>query len=134
MNKTATTTNATATTTNTTAATMATWHNNSATFCWGNMSQGQLGLGGIEEEQIYSPRELLAIKGRGVLAVAVGVDHSLFILDDALLYSCGSNDYGQLGHDKSRRRPGVITYRVNCLFSRRNSVSNWKCTTKCANE
>jgi len=90
-----------------TAVTTAPWHNIAITFCWGNMSQGQLGLGGIEDEQIYSPRELMAIKSRRVMTVAAGVDHTLFILDDATLYSCGSNDYGQLGHDKSHRRPGT---------------------------
>jgi E3 ubiquitin-protein ligase HERC4 len=27
-------------------------------FCWGNTVNGELGLGGIEEEYILSPREL----------------------------------------------------------------------------
>lgn len=28
-------------------------------FCWGNTANGELGLGGIEDSQILSPRELL---------------------------------------------------------------------------
>jgi hypothetical protein len=28
-------------------------------FCWGNTVNGELGLGGIEEEHILSPRELI---------------------------------------------------------------------------
>jgi E3 ubiquitin-protein ligase HERC4 len=27
-------------------------------FCWGNALNGELGLGGIEEEHVLSPREL----------------------------------------------------------------------------
>lgn len=28
-------------------------------FCWGNTANGELGLGGIEDHQILSPRELI---------------------------------------------------------------------------
>lgn len=35
-------------------------------FCWGNTVHGELGLGGIEEEQILTPRELQFSSTNGV--------------------------------------------------------------------
>ena len=79
-------------------------------FAWGNMTQGQLGLGVIEEEQIVSARLLNAMSGKQVKDIAAGVDHTVFLMQDGVVYSCGSNDHGQLGHDKARRRPGNIEH------------------------
>jgi len=80
----------------------------SVLFCWGNMSHGQLGLGGIEDEQICEPRELAALSDKHVSDVACGVYHTIFLLKSGVVYSCGNNDCGQLGHDKARRRPGMF--------------------------
>ena len=80
----------------------------SVVYCWGNMTHGQLGLGGIEEEQIYEARELSALSGKQVTDVACGVHHTIFLLKSGVVYSCGNNDRGQLGHDKARRRPGMF--------------------------
>jgi len=77
-------------------------------YCWGNMAHGQLGLGGIEEEQISEPRELTALTDKRVTDVACGVYHTVFLLKSGVVYSCGNNDHGQLGHDKARSRPGVF--------------------------
>lgn len=80
---------------------------NRTMFCWGNMAEGQLGLGGIEDDQIFTPRELAAFRGRRVRNMACGVEHTLFLMEDGAVYSCGNNDYGQLGHEKTRRKPGL---------------------------
>jgi len=80
----------------------------SVVYCWGNMTHGQLGLGGIEEEQILQPRELSALNDKQVTDAACGVHHTVFLLKTGVVYSCGNNDRGQLGHDKARRRPGVL--------------------------
>lgn len=39
-------------------------------------------------------------------AVGCGDCHTVLMLDDGKLFSFGLNDYGQLGHAKSRTRPG----------------------------
>jgi len=83
----------------------------SVVHCWGNMTHGQLGLGGIEEEQICEPRELALLTGKHVTDVACGVYHTMFLLKNGVVYSCGNNDRGQLGHDKARSRPGMFHYR-----------------------
>ena len=77
-------------------------------LCWGSMVHGQLGLGGIEEEQISLPRELPVFRGRQVTCLGCGPQHTLFILRDGTVYSCGNNDWGQLGHNKTRKRPGTL--------------------------
>ena len=79
----------------------------SVVYCWGNMTHGQLGLGGIEEEQICEAREVTALTSRHVTDVACGVHHTIFLLKSGVVYSCGNNDHGQLGHDKARSRPGM---------------------------
>ena len=80
----------------------------SLVYCWGNMTHGQLGLGGIEEEQICEPRELTALTDKHVTDVACGVYHTMFLLKSGVVYSCGNNDHGQLGRGKAHSRPGVF--------------------------
>ncbi|XP_067008518.1 probable E3 ubiquitin-protein ligase HERC4 isoform X2 [Anabrus simplex] len=77
-------------------------------FCWGNTVNGELGLGGIEEEQILSPRELQFSKATEVEQVACGANHTVIITNEGKVYSCGNNDYGQLGHNKARMKPELV--------------------------
>ncbi len=37
---------------------------------------------------------------------ACGQDHTVFLLDDGSVMSCGHNEFGQLGHEKGTMRPG----------------------------
>ncbi|XP_072565468.1 probable E3 ubiquitin-protein ligase HERC4 isoform X1 [Paramormyrops kingsleyae] len=78
-------------------------------LCWGNASFGQLGLGGIDEEIVLEPRSCDFFRGRKVCDVGCGHKHSAFLLDDGTVYTCGCNDLGQLGHDKSRKKPEQVT-------------------------
>ena len=41
-----------------------------------------------------------------MLSVACGNYHSVIVTGDGEVYTCGSNDHGQLGHEKSRKKPG----------------------------
>jgi alpha-tubulin suppressor-like RCC1 family protein len=40
--------------------------------------------------------------------VGCGDNHTVLILEDGTVYSFGSNDYGQLGHSRSRTRPEKV--------------------------
>ncbi|XP_075228494.1 RCC1 domain-containing protein 1-like isoform X2 [Lycorma delicatula] len=64
-------------------------------FTWGNGSKGQLGHGELELEE--QPRELRALSGLNVVAIAAGGWHSCCITDEGDLYSWGWNCSGQLG-------------------------------------
>ncbi|XP_036373044.1 probable E3 ubiquitin-protein ligase HERC3 isoform X1 [Megalops cyprinoides] len=76
-------------------------------LCWGSMAAGQLGLGCLEGA-VWEPRCSLAFSGRGLKEVACGQQHSLFLLHDGSVYTCGSNSCGQLGHEKARGTPELV--------------------------
>jgi E3 ubiquitin-protein ligase HERC4 len=79
-------------------------------LCWGSTKYGQLGLGGIEEELIKKPTKnkflATAPDSPRVKQASCGVNHTLFLLDDGSVYSCGNNDLEQLGHEGPRKKPG----------------------------
>ncbi|XP_074531640.1 putative E3 ubiquitin-protein ligase HERC4 [Halichoeres trimaculatus] len=77
-------------------------------LCWGNASYGQLGLGGIDEEIVVEPRRCEFFDGKCVRDVGCGHRHTVFLLEDGTVYTCGCNDLGQLGHDKSRKKPEQV--------------------------
>ena len=77
-------------------------------FCWGKGSEGQLGLGKIEEQPILSPRlvkEPFGVSSQ-VKEVVCGWEHTALLKNDGVVYTCGSNEYGQLGHKKEGTRFG----------------------------
>nr|XP_028585247.1 probable E3 ubiquitin-protein ligase HERC4 isoform X2 [Podarcis muralis] len=78
-------------------------------LCWGNASFGQLGLGGIDEEVVLEPRRCNFFINKKVRDVGCGLRHTVFVLDDGTVYTCGCNDLGQLGHEKSRKRPEQVS-------------------------
>jgi len=41
-----------------------------------------------------------------MFSVACGNYHSVIVTGDGEVYTCGSNDHGQLGHEKSCKKPG----------------------------
>ncbi|XP_078247016.1 putative E3 ubiquitin-protein ligase HERC4 isoform X4 [Pogona vitticeps] len=77
-------------------------------LCWGNASFGQLGLGGIDEEVVLEPRRCNFFLNKKIRDVGCGLRHTVFVLDDGTVYTCGCNDLGQLGHEKSRKRPEQV--------------------------
>ncbi|KAL7982105.1 hypothetical protein Chor_001162 [Crotalus horridus] len=74
-------------------------------FCWGDGSYGQLGLG---EEGVSQPVPLRrippAVGVQEVVLVACGERHTLLLLADGSLASCGDNAQGQLGKTLSAGR------------------------------
>ncbi|KAM9325224.1 putative E3 ubiquitin-protein ligase HERC4 [Gastrophryne carolinensis] len=77
-------------------------------LCWGNASFGQLGLGGIDEEIVVEPRTCNFFLNKNVRDVGCGSRHTVFVLEDGTVYTCGCNDLGQLGHEKSRKKPEQV--------------------------
>ncbi|EDV39502.1 uncharacterized protein Dana_GF24453, isoform A [Drosophila ananassae] len=77
-------------------------------YCWGNTSHGQLGLGGIEDEQILTPSQVPWTPDSAIKQVACGHRHTLFLTSSGRVYACGSNDHSQLGHDLPTKRPLLI--------------------------
>ena len=77
-------------------------------FAWGKASDGQLGLGGIEEPLLPLPKWNKHVGNRRIKEIACGKNHTVILLEDGGVFSCGSNDVGQLGQDTSTTRPGRI--------------------------
>ncbi|XP_066590462.1 probable E3 ubiquitin-protein ligase HERC4 [Prorops nasuta] len=101
-------------------------------FCWGSTVHGELGLGGIEAENIFLPREVDFIHATEVVQIACGENYTVVITQNGQVYSCGNNDYGQLGHDKSTKRlqliPGLDAFvfrKVACGSSHTLAVNEW---------
>ncbi|XP_019534612.2 probable E3 ubiquitin-protein ligase HERC4 isoform X2 [Aedes albopictus] len=106
-----------------------------AVYCWGNTVHGELGLGGIEDEQILLPREMDWCHSSSVQQAACGTTHTLLLTKDGKLFSCGNNDHGQLGHDTDclpNKRPQfisslenyIITH-VSCGTTHSLALTNW---------
>jgi len=77
-------------------------------FCWGKVSDGQLGLGGIEESIVSIPHRNKFLEQKNVKEVHSGLLHTVLLLTDGSLYSMGSNITGALGRDSgSEKRPGM---------------------------
>lgn len=78
-------------------------------FCWGKVSDGQLGLGGIEDPMVTIPLRNKFMEQRDIKEVASGLVHGVLLLADGSLYSMGSNVTGALGRDSgSEKRPGTL--------------------------
>ncbi|TNN89469.1 putative E3 ubiquitin-protein ligase HERC3 [Liparis tanakae] len=76
-------------------------------LCWGNAKDGQLGIG-IERNPMFEPSNSHVFSGRGLKEAACGGQHSMFLLHDGSVYTCGSNSCGQLGHSKPGTFPELV--------------------------
>ncbi|KAF7667572.1 hypothetical protein LDENG_00055490 [Lucifuga dentata] len=74
---------------------------------WGNAKDGQLDIG-TERNPVFEPRNCHKFNGRGPKDVACGGQHSMFLLHDGSVYTCGSNSCGQLGHDNPGTSPELV--------------------------
>lgn len=70
-------------------------------FACGYGQGGRLGLG-KNESSCLAPLLLEAIGKENCVEVAVGQDHSLFLMENGGVWGCGSNAVGQLGFAKSQ--------------------------------
>lgn len=79
-------------------------------FCWGKSSEGQLGLGEIiEDEPVLCPRIVDDTYGTvsEIKDIVCGWEHSAVLKQDGVVYTCGSNENGQLGHHKDGSQNGL---------------------------
>ncbi len=75
-------------------------------YCWGSNSHGQLGLGSSDQDIYATPTELQCFRNRAVKEIDCGQFHTVFVMEDGTVFTCGTNDHGELGHDNENRRPG----------------------------
>lgn len=88
-------------------------------FCWGKSSEGQLGLGEIiEDEPVLCPRIVENTYGTvsEIKDIVCGWEHSAVLKQDGVVYTCGSNENGQLGHHKDGRKLGELSSLFHLLM------------------
>ena len=71
---------------------------------WGRNDKGQLGLGDLQTRS--TPTHVKSLDGLGVITAACGKGHTLFLTEKGVVYSCGDNKMGQLGH--GNQTPNVL--------------------------
>ena len=77
-------------------------------YVWGHAASGQLAVGETDDD-IKLPKRVPYYEGftPKVVDIACGSRHTVFLTNDGMVYTCGSNDFGQLGHGKVCRKPGI---------------------------
>lgn len=75
-------------------------------FGWGRSNDGQLSIGASEETSILSPKEVPRLQELDIKEISCGEKHTLIVTRDGKLYTCGSNEYGELGHSKPKSQAG----------------------------
>ncbi len=65
-------------------------------YAWGRNEYGQFGTGTFDISP-YPPHPSPSPVGSGYLAIAAAFDHNLALNTDGYTYTCGLNNYGQLG-------------------------------------
>ena len=61
----------------------------------------------IYKEQRFVKEPIVIEERTKVVSIAAGLRHTLYLTAGNNVYSCGSNDYGQLGQTKSQCRRGL---------------------------
>uniref|UniRef100_A0ABI7ZB30 HECT domain-containing protein n=1 Tax=Felis catus TaxID=9685 RepID=A0ABI7ZB30_FELCA len=77
-------------------------------LCWGYWSLGQPGISTNLQGIVAEPQVCGFISDRSVKEVACGGNHSVFLLEDGEVYTCGLNTKGQLGHEREGNQPEQI--------------------------
>lgn len=81
-------------------------------YAWGHGPNGELGLAASKDDAeaaVPRPQRVRRFGTRVVRDVVCGRQHTLVLLANGCVYSCGSNDFGQLGQDKSMRKLEQVT-------------------------
>ena len=81
-------------------------------YGWGSDSFGQIGIGNTTEDSILLPHSLEHVQssmiGR-VQEIFCGWNHTLFLMGNGSVYSCGLNEDGQCGHSRNTGKPGKLS-------------------------
>lgn len=76
-------------------------HTEACVFAWGNARAGALGLARRDHKIVRTPRKVESL--RGVLDVACGTLHSACVDERGRVFTCGANEFFQLGRARGPR-------------------------------
>lgn len=98
-------------------------------FGWGVNAHGQLGLGqSAVSNFLATPQRIAFFNEHPCIQAACSLTHSVFLLQEGIVYTAGNNEYSQLGRDGRTSIPGKIIEREEneMTFSSRKSDSTSK--------
>ncbi|BHF67257.1 Probable E3 ubiquitin-protein ligase herc4 [Sparganum proliferum] len=112
-------------------------------FAWGSADEGQLGIAVSSEDNglVSRPRWVPPLPESKVTKVACGYKHTLLLTSEGFVYSCGSNDFGQLGYERktnSFARISGIQHKIRDItcgayhsgaITQNGKVYMWGCNT-----
>ncbi|KAM4572309.1 putative E3 ubiquitin-protein ligase HERC4 [Odontesthes bonariensis] len=77
-------------------------------FGWGKNDFGQLGLGDAKDRQ--TPTSIQSLNLKKTSYISCGKDHTAILTKDGVVFTFGSGQYGQLGHNSLRNelRPRLV--------------------------
>lgn len=76
---------------------MAILEQNAGVMAWGRNTHGQLGIG-KPFDQLFEPTRLKTFgQDSAIKQIACGEKHTVFLLNNGTVMTCGSNEFGQLG-------------------------------------
>uniref|UniRef100_A0A3Q2UUT5 RCC1-like domain-containing protein n=1 Tax=Haplochromis burtoni TaxID=8153 RepID=A0A3Q2UUT5_HAPBU len=81
-------------------------------FSWGRNDCGQLGLGDTQDRHTPTPVHYLNMKK--TVSISCGKDHTAALTKDGAVFTFGSGQYGQLGHNslQNEQRPRLVEVRT----------------------
>ena len=79
-------------------------------YACGQNSNGQLGIKSTEQKNVLTQMINLL---KTTINIACGEEHTVVLFSDGTVYSCGSNQYGQLGINSSEQQKNVLTQMVD---------------------
>uniref|UniRef100_A0A0B7B2U7 HECT domain-containing protein n=1 Tax=Arion vulgaris TaxID=1028688 RepID=A0A0B7B2U7_9EUPU len=82
---------------------------------WGRNDKGQLGRGDVPPENQGTPKLVKSLAVRSVLQVSCGSDHTVVLTSEGMIFTWGSNAYGQLGLGKGAPPYQNLPELVSCL-------------------
>jgi hypothetical protein len=94
------------------------WHtlvltNSGEVYAWGSNSEGQIGNGRSDDYNEYQsiPIKVNGFNDEKVIQISCGLRHSLALTESGRVFSWGSNDFGQLGQNKTEdivNEPSIV--------------------------
>lgn len=89
-------------------------------YGWGAYDDGQLGVppdSSAINGQVASPLFVGTLKNKNVVKIACGYKHTLLLDSRRVVYSSGSNEFGQLGHSRSSKTFHKVSFMTNSPIS-----------------
>lgn len=92
-------------------------------YGWGYNGGGQIGTGNSSNQ--LSPVKVTALTGTVIKKIVCGHSHTLAISDEGILYSWGSNSFGQLGIGSKNNTSSPTRVHLNDMYGTFDEINSY---------